>query len=332
MTLLLDSIAPDTRRSTDATARPAGARRLDAPVNVLVLAGLWFGYAAVRDLTTSTQHVALGNAGRLLDVESSLGIDIELGIQSAIEWPAAFVAANAYYLVHFPLTLTVMVLTFARRRTTIFPVLRNSLVACTTTALVIHLIVPMAPPRMLSGFVDAGLEFGPDPYAIAGSDNANQFAAMPSMHVAWAILCGYAIWHLSASRVVRFVGVAHPLMTSLVVIVTGHHFVSDVAIGAGLSAVFLASAAGFARSRTESSNAQAARRRARRILLPKRLHWPSHRTGASTMYPINPNFHLVIHEQRRHRLEASAAHHRSLRRTQWRHRTSTMQRPSTTTY
>jgi len=319
MTLLLDPPAPDTRRSTDATARPVGARRLDAPVNVLVLAGLWFGYAAVRDLSTSTQSAALGNAGRLLDVESSLGIDIELGIQSAIEWPAAFVAANAYYLVHFPLTLTVMVLTFARRRTTIFPVLRNSLVACTTTALVIHLIVPMAPPRMLPGFVDASIEFGPDPYAIAGSDNANQFAAMPSMHVAWAIISGYAIWHLSASRVTRFVGVAHPLMTSLVVIVTGHHFVSDVAIGAGLSAVFLAAAVRFARSRAQPSHAvSACRRAARKVPIPRSFHGPFRTTGASIMHPSNSNLRLAIHEQRRHHLEASAAHHRPLRRTQWR--------------
>jgi hypothetical protein len=48
----------------------------------------------------------------------------------------------------------------------------------------VHFFVPMAPPRMLPGFVDAGADFGPNPYAIVGSESANQFAAGPSMHLA----------------------------------------------------------------------------------------------------------------------------------------------------
>jgi len=117
--------------------------------------------------------------------------------------------------------------------------MRNSLVGCTAVALAVHLVVPMAPPRMLPGFVDVGLRFGPDPYALAGSENANQFAAMPSMHVAWALLSGYAIWQLSTGKLSKVAGIVHPLLTSLVVIVTGHHFVSDVVIGAGVGLVAL---------------------------------------------------------------------------------------------
>jgi hypothetical protein len=215
-------------------------RRLDAPANALLLAGLWFGYGAVRNLTNETRHAALDNASRLLDAESALGVDIEGGLQSMLDWPQVFMAANTYYLLHFPLTLTVMAIAFWRRRTTVFSVLRNSLIATTAVALVVHLFVPMAPPRMLPGFVDAGRAYGPDPYAIAGGGSANQFAAMPSMHVAWAILAGYAIWHISGHRLVRALGALHPVITSLVVIVTGHHFVSDVAIGASLAFVFLA--------------------------------------------------------------------------------------------
>ena len=102
----------------------------------------------------------------------------------------------------------------------------------------------MAPPRMLPGFVDAGAVFGPDPYAIAGSESANRFAAMPSMHAAWVILTGYAIWQLSTRHSLRAVAFLHPILTSFVVIVTGHHFVTDVAIGAAVATVFLGAAAG----------------------------------------------------------------------------------------
>ncbi len=216
-----------------------GRRRLDAATQVAVLGALWSGYAAVRHLTGDTQQVALGNAARLLDVESALGVNVEGILQSAVAWPQIFVAANAYYLIHFPLTLALMALAYWQRRTTIYGVLRNSLIGSTLVALLLHLAVPMAPPRMLPGFIDAGAAYGPDPYAIAGSDSANQFAAMPSLHVAWAVLAGYTLWSLSSRRFIRGLAILHPLVTSLVVIITGHHFVTDVAIGAVLAAAFV---------------------------------------------------------------------------------------------
>ena len=209
--------------------------RVDAPLQALVLGALWFAYTAVRNLAGDTRQTALDHASHLLDVESAIGVDVERVMQSAVRWPEVFTAANSYYLLHFPLTLTVMVLAFWRCRATVFPVVRNAVIGCTSIALVIHLLVPMAPPRMLPGFVDAGATFGPDPYAMAGSESANQFAAMPSMHVAWAILAGYAIGQLCRNRIGRTVSIAHPILTGLVVIVTGHHFVFDVAIGAGLA-------------------------------------------------------------------------------------------------
>ena len=244
MTLTIE--APSTSRNGSLVGRfgsfrrsLTGRRHLDAPANMLLLGVLWFAYAAVRNLAGDTEQAALGNASRLLEVEATIGIDVERAFQSVIDWPQVFTAANTYYLLHFPLTLTVIVLAFWRSRTTVFPVVRNSLIGCTAVALVIHWLIPMAPPRMLPGFVDAGAAYGPDPYAIAGSENANQFAAMPSMHVAWAILAGYAIVHLSGGRLARVAGVVHPVLTGIVVIVTGHHFVSDVAIGAGLAIGFL---------------------------------------------------------------------------------------------
>lgn len=208
---------------------------IDVVGNVGLIGILWFAYAAVRNAAGNTRLVALDNATRLLDVESALGIDIESAVQAAVAWPQASVAANSYYLLHFPLTLTIMAIAFVRSRKTVFPALRNAVIACTAVALGIHTLMPMAPPRMLPGILDMGLTHGPDPYSLAGSSHANQFAAMPSMHVAWAILCGYAIWQLSRHRGIRMIGVAHPVVTSFVVVLTGHHFVADVAIGAALA-------------------------------------------------------------------------------------------------
>lgn len=250
----------DQARTSAATTKPQ--RRFDAPAQLSLLAVLWFSYAAVRNLVGDTRHTALGNASRLLQIETALRVDIEGPVQSAITWPGAFIAANSYYLVHFPLTMAVMAMAFWRSRTTVFPVLRNSLIGSTAVALIVHLTVPMAPPRMLPGFIDTGAAFGPDPYAIAGSESANQFAAMPSMHVAWAILTGYTIWQLSGRHLTRAVALIHPMLTSFVVIVTGHHFVTDVAIGAAIATVFLVVAAGTPfRGRPDSANSATSERR-----------------------------------------------------------------------
>ena len=92
---------------------------------------------------------------------------------------------------------------------------------------------------MLPNFVDATLAYGPNPYSIPGSGAVNQYAAMPSMHVGWAILAGYAIWKLSNRPIMRAAAILHPVLTAMVVIVTGHHFLSDALVGAALAAIFL---------------------------------------------------------------------------------------------
>lgn len=217
----------------------ARLKHVDAPAHVALLCSLWLGYKAGRALTGNTSGAALSNAARLLEVESALGLNIEQTVQSAVGTPGVFVAANTYYLLHFPLTLAVMALAFWQHRSSVFPVFRNSLIGATAAALVLHIIVPMAPPRMLPGFIDATVAYGPDPYAIPGSGAVNQFAAMPSMHVGWAILTGYAIWKTSNGVALKGVATLHPIVTVVVVIITGHHFVSDALVGAALAATFL---------------------------------------------------------------------------------------------
>lgn len=211
----------------------------DVAQNAAILVALWATYAVVRSLTADTATTAVANATQLLEFQTRIGIDIESGVQQMISWPAALIAANFYYLVHFPVTVMALVATFLQDRERSYVVLRNGLILVTGIALAVHLAMPLAPPRMLPGFIDTGALFGPDPYALPGSDGANQYAAMPSMHVAWAILAGHAFWRLNHVRGIRAVAIAHPAMTAVVVIVTGHHFVTDVVIGALLAALAL---------------------------------------------------------------------------------------------
>jgi PAP2 superfamily len=67
---------------------------------------------------------------------------------------------------------------------------RNAVAASTAICLLISL-VPVAPPRMLTslGFVDLAARYGQSVYVALGSTaGADQLSAMPSVHVAWAVL------------------------------------------------------------------------------------------------------------------------------------------------
>ena len=65
---------------------------------------------------------------------------------------------------------------------------------------------PVAPPRMLPGIVDTAMAYGQSVYA--GGLPFDQLSAMPSVHVAWAVLIGWYVWKISPSRW-RFLGPLH---------------------------------------------------------------------------------------------------------------------------
>ena len=114
---------------------------------------------------------------------------------------------------------------------------RNLAIALTGTALVAHIVFPLAPPRMFPqwGFVDTMGTLGPDAYAGASGDLANQFAAMPSLHVGWAALIAYVV-HRTGPRWLAWLATAHLAVTVLVVVVTANHYWLDGVIAVVLLA------------------------------------------------------------------------------------------------
>jgi len=208
-----------------------------------ILAIAWVAYAAVRVFADGADEVARENAQLVSSFQDAVGIGVESTLQSAFLGETVATIANSYYLLHFPVTVLLLAVSFAKSRGVLFPVVRDGLVIMTLFGVVVHLVFPLAPPRMLDGIIDASTMYGPNPYALPGSGAANQFAAMPSMHVAWAMVFGWALFRARAPRPLRILGVLHPVMTVLVVIITGHHFVLDALVGSVLAAVGLVIAA-----------------------------------------------------------------------------------------
>lgn len=207
--------------------------------NAVALGVLWLAYSTIRTVTADSWRTARTNADKLLAFQDWLGLPSEATVQSLLldhEWLVR--AANVYYLfMHFPSMILFLAWVMLWRREWM-PRFRWSLIGATMTGLMIHLAFPLAPPRMLrlSGFVDTAQIFGPDPYALGVAKAANELAAMPSMHVGWALLICLATLRISRHRL-RWLVLAHPIITTVVVVVTANHYWTDVIVGGGLALI-----------------------------------------------------------------------------------------------
>jgi hypothetical protein len=210
-------------------------------VELLVIGWLLFVYDAINNLAPLRLSTALGNGRGILHVEQALRIDPELSLD---RWLAAHptlatILANYYDNAHFVVTLGLLgYLWFARAEE--YRPLRNSLVLVNVIGFVVFWRFPVAPPRMLDGFTDVVASthaFG-SWHTGALASQANQLAAMPSLHMAWAAWCGLALWRISGRRWVRALALLYPCVTALAVLATGNHFVLDI-LG-GLLALALA--------------------------------------------------------------------------------------------
>ena len=118
-------------------------------------------------------------------------------------------------------------------RADIYRPLRNSLVLINVLAFIVFWRYPVAPPRMLSGFTDVVAST----HAIGSwhdgalASQANQLAAMPSLHIAWAVWCSVAIWRATGRVWIRTLGIVYPFVTAFAVLATGNHFVLDIVGG-----------------------------------------------------------------------------------------------------
>lgn len=199
----------------------------------LVFALLTF-YRYTRYLAREHTGAAFANARHVLRLEEQLGIANERSLQrAALDHLWLIKGLNRYYVsVHFPATVGFLVYMYVRAPEA-YRRLRRLFVAVTAMALVIHVLFPLAPPRMLPGFVDTITKYGPSIYQRSDvSETANQFAAMPSLHFGWAVLVAYGVVRYSRNRW-RYAAVAHPILILVAIVLTANHYWLD-AIVAGI--------------------------------------------------------------------------------------------------
>jgi hypothetical protein len=207
--------------SKNRVTRAVGAFARETAV-IGVLYGVW--QLAGRISVTSGVEAARDRAHWIADFERYLPLPSERSTQSVVLGHRQVVeAANLYYAsMHMTIMLTFLIWLFVRHRDQYRPV--RQVMAWTTLGCLLVQLMPVAPPRMMPGIVDTALELHQSVYSTGLP--IDQLSAMPSVHVAWAVIVGYYAWRVGTSRW-RYLGAAHAVTTILVVVVTGNHWWLD---------------------------------------------------------------------------------------------------------
>jgi len=225
------------RQGTPRGPGRSGLGRARWVVEPVVLGGGFLLYDAGRLLTRGRESAALAHAHTVHRLETALHLPSEAAVQQALgPVPHLLELATRYYLtVHFPAMAVFLVWGLLARPREQYVWARNLLATVTFLALGLHIAYPLAPPRMFPqwGFVDTVTTLGSSPYEGATAALANQFAAMPSLHVGWALVIAVVLWR-TAPRLVGTVAWAHAAITVLVVIITANHWWVDEAVAGAL--------------------------------------------------------------------------------------------------
>jgi PAP2 superfamily len=235
--------------SSDAALAAAQPAPVDVPSRrwgreLLFVLGFYAIYDAVRGVTTGSLAQAQRDGYSVLSYERLVHLDPEHWLNDSVQRvPALAVPACFFYAtLHFVITPAVLIWTY-RYRPNEYRQARTVLALITLAALAGFWWYPTAPPRLLAGagFHDTLSQFSnwgwwgadasvPAPAAAIG----NQFAAMPSLHVAWAAWCAATACRLTRHKVVHIAALAYPVLTALVVLATANHYLLDVLAGVAL--------------------------------------------------------------------------------------------------
>jgi len=196
-------------------------------------------YETVRGVAESNAATAFSNARGIVELEQSTGLFFEHGLQTwAMGQRVLIDFANFMYVnSHFVMTTSVLVWLYLRHNERFYFV-RNMFMVAMGLALVGYVLLPTAPPRFFPelGFVDT-IAY----YVNVKHDSGlvalffNPYAAVPSMHVAFALLISIPTLLIVKNRAAKVLWALYPVMITFVVLVTGNHWFFDALAGAAVA-------------------------------------------------------------------------------------------------
>jgi len=221
---------------------PGGRRLRDGHhlywwLEILAIIAFYLVYSAIRNANEGSTADAHRHALDLIEWQRTLGINHEEVLQDwALHFRPLVIAMNYFYgSLHFIVTAGVGIFLFTRWSDD-YPRWRNTLAITTGLALVGFILWPLEPPRLLGpeyGFVDTLAEY-PTFWSFnsgAVSKISNQYAAMPSVHCAWALWCACAMVPRVKAMWAKVLFALYPVGTVTAIVLTGNHYFLDAVGG-----------------------------------------------------------------------------------------------------
>ncbi|HEY7891972.1 MAG TPA: phosphatase PAP2 family protein [Solirubrobacteraceae bacterium] len=225
-------------------------------VRQLLLVGLAYGaYSLVRGLVQGNATAAFQHAREMIQIERALHVFVEPSVQAWASGSHALMDFSSWLYVNAQTSITVAALIYLYgRHNHSFYFVRNMFAIALLIALVGYAVFPTAPPRFLPewGFIDTVSDItGVHVSHASASMSAlfNPYAAVPSMHVAFALMIGWPLASLSRTRAAKVLWRLYPLLIAFVIVATANHFILDALLGALTAAVSAYGAHWLARAR-----------------------------------------------------------------------------------
>jgi len=198
----------------------------------------YFAYRLARGLVEGRATAAFQHARQLISIERTLHLFVEPSVQAwASGSHVVMVTASWMYVnAQGPVTIGALLYLYLRHNGNFYFV-RNMFMIAMAIALVGYTVFPTAPPRFMPewGFIDTVADLTPVNVSHTSASMSaffNPYAAVPSMHVAFALMIAWPLARLVRRSPVRILWMLYPFVMTFVIVVTANHFIADALLGA----------------------------------------------------------------------------------------------------
>jgi hypothetical protein len=211
---------------------------MDVLRQVALFAAAYLAYRLVRGLVEGDAGAAFVHARELISLERTLHLFVEPSLQAWASGSRALMDLSSWLYVNAQTTVTLGALVYLYlRHNRNFYFVRNMFLIAMAIALVAYTVFPTAPPRFMPewGFIDSVSAFTGIHVSEASTSMTalfNPYAAVPSMHVAFALMIGWPLARLVRPRAARVLWLLYPFLMAFVIVVTANHFILDALLGA----------------------------------------------------------------------------------------------------
>jgi len=199
---------------------------------------VYTAYSLTQDALPDRKLLAFHNTYNVIDFEKRLKFFWELNIQSwFLKSDFLVQLVNALYtLLFFPVLISFGIWAYKYHRKQ-YMITRNAIFISAVIAFPIFAFYPVAPPRLLSnmGFIDTLATYMNIKTSSMPTHMVNQYAAMPSLHMCWALLIGIGIVRIAKTWGLKVVGILLPLTMFITIVATANHFILDAIVGAAVA-------------------------------------------------------------------------------------------------